>query len=161
MALMARLPGRPHTLWHSRRHFHCAIYKPLCLFKNSVGLLCISDSLSGRRKRWSRQKAQMESNVKQLHLHSHFKRFSWRLSLNGVQLNANYSERKTLLTADRRKNSGCRLDSSTPSLTSWLRMTKLISPFFLLQVFCWENWVTLEATESGSVRKQKIISVRY
>lgn len=66
----------PTHIMTLQRHFHSAIYKPLCLFRNSVGLLCISDSLSGRRregrreggrrKGWRRQKAQMDSSVKQL-----------------------------------------------------------------------------------------------
>lgn len=33
-----------------RRHFHSAIFKPLCLFRNGVGLLCIGDSQSGGRE---------------------------------------------------------------------------------------------------------------
>lgn len=34
-----------------KHHFHNAIYKPLCLFRNSVGSLFTSDSLSRRRGR--------------------------------------------------------------------------------------------------------------
>ncbi len=45
----------PTHIMTLRRHFHSAIYKPLCLFRNSVGLLCISDSLSGRRREGGRE----------------------------------------------------------------------------------------------------------
>lgn len=54
------------------------IYKPLCVFRNSVGLLCISESLSAgwgeeEEEEWrdeglreAKKEAQMDSAVKQL-----------------------------------------------------------------------------------------------
>lgn len=50
----------PTHIMTLRRHFHSAIYKPLCLFRNSVGLLCIGDSLSGRRREGGREEEGVE-----------------------------------------------------------------------------------------------------